>query len=60
MIVVLALDMRQVATENFHDLHARLLSGEMVKFTMFKNMVPWLWETDLSVGRARSRQRGRS
>ncbi|CAE7676605.1 GPX6 [Symbiodinium pilosum] len=28
-----------VVTENFHELHARLLSGEMVKFAMFKNTV---------------------
>eukprot|EP00439_Symbiodinium_sp_Y106_P084641 s451_g26.t1 len=28
-----------VATENFHDLHARLISNENVKFAMFKNKV---------------------
>ena len=35
---------REVATENFHDLHARLISNENVKFAMFKDKArscPW-------------------
>ncbi|CAE7222871.1 unnamed protein product [Symbiodinium natans] len=28
-----------VATESFHDLHARLITGEAVKFAMFKDTV---------------------